>query len=116
MATKFSSVRLHLSLVAAALLLGGCASMPAAQPDSKHATKHSRNQREKQMKLAWIGHSYQELIQMFGNPGLIMNVAASRPWKVSVVVYEGLDTTSGCIDAFTVMHDKTPMVDDYFCN
>lgn len=116
MAAKFCSLWLSLPLAGALLLLGGCAGAPGTKLDGRQAAKHSRDQREKQMKLAWIGHPYKDLIQIFGNPGLIMNIPAYRPWKVSVVVYEGLDATSGCIDSFTVVHDRAPMVDDYFCN
>ena len=116
MVARFCSLGVSLPL-AGALLLGGCAGAPTAHPDnSRHAVKHSRDQREKQMKLAWIGHPYQDLIENLGKPGLIMNVPAYRPWKVSVVVYEGLDATSGCIDSFTVVHDSAPKIDDYFCN
>lgn len=114
MAALFSSLRWLLPL-AGALLLGGCSGLPAGPADSRKALKHSRAQREKAMKLSWIGHPYTDLIQIFGKPGMIMNVAAYRPWKVSVVVYEGLENNSGCIDAFTVVHDGPPVVDDYFC-
>jgi hypothetical protein len=115
MAARPCSLRLLLPLVGA-LLLHGCSGLPAAQPNSRQVAKHFRDQRERQLKLAWVGHPYQELVQSFGAPGLIMNVPAYRPWKVSVVVYEGLDTSSGCIDSFTVVHDGAPVVDDYFCN
>ncbi|MEO5659312.1 MAG: hypothetical protein ABIQ90_05875 [Polaromonas sp.] len=60
------------------------------------------------MKQAWVGHAYQELIQAFGKPRMIMNVPADRPGKVSVVVYEAVDSAAGCVDAFIVAHSGLP--------
>ena len=45
---------------------------------------------------------------------MIMTIPA-RAWNHSVMVYEGLDTTSDCIDAFTVVNYGQPVVNDYFC-
>lgn len=103
-----------LCLPLACALLAACSSMPAA-PDSKQAAQRLRDQREKAMHLAWVGHPYEELVMTLGPPGMIMNIPAYRPWKASVVVYEKLDTASGCIDAFDIEHAGTPVVYDYFC-
>lgn len=114
MAARYCSLRWQLPL-AGALLLQGCAGPPVAQPDNPPKATFFRAQREKLMKQTWIGHPYPELIQAFGKPGMIMNVPAYRPWKVSVVVYEGKDGATDCIDAFTVEHNGLPVVQDYVC-
>jgi hypothetical protein len=113
MVSRLFTLQLSLSLTCA-LLLGGCAGMPTEQ-DSRHAVESSRELREKEMKLTWIGQRYQDLIQVLGAPRMIMDVPAYRPGRVSVAVYEGLDPASDCIDAFTVVHNDKPVIDDYFC-
>ena len=100
--------------LAGALLLGACSGLTLEQRDSRQASSYSRDHRERAMKSSWSGRPYKELVQVFGAPRLVMNIPA-RPARFSVVVYERLDTTSDCIDAFTVMNDSTPVVDDYFC-
>jgi hypothetical protein len=112
MASGFCSLRLSQLLVCA--LLGGCSGMPA-EPDSRHAAQHSRDLREKQMQSTWVGHPYEDLIQAFGIPNMIMNIPAYRPWKASVVVYEKQKDNAGCIDAFAVEHGGKPVIYDYFC-
>lgn len=108
------SCSLRLLPLAGALLLGACSPMPAAQPDNRQAVTHFRDQREKVMKSTWVGHPYEDLVQVFGAPRMIMTIPA-RAWNHSVMVYEGLDTTSDCIDAFTVVNNDLPVVNDYFC-
>ena len=86
------------------------------QPHSPHAVDSSRELREKEMRLTFVVHSYQNLLQALGAPGMVMNIPGSPPWSRWVAVYEGLDLASGCIDAFVV--DETRgrlMVCDYFC-
>jgi hypothetical protein len=100
--------------LAGALLLGACSGLTLEQRDSRHASSYSRDHRERVMKSSWSGRPYQELVQAYGAPRLVMNIPA-RPARFSVVVYERLDSTSGCIDAFTVVQDDMPVVDDYFC-
>ena len=113
MVLNFWSLRLSTAL-AGALLLGACGQLPVAQRHGGHSNSNSRDQREKSMKSSWNGRPYQELVKTFGAPRLIMNIPA-RPSRFSVVVYERLDTTTDCIDAFTVVQDTTPVVNDYFC-
>lgn len=113
MVPNFWSLRLFIALVGA-LLLGACGELPVAQRDGMHAGSYSRELREKAMKSSWNGRPYHELVQAFGAPRLVMNIPA-RPSRFSVVVYERLDTTTDCIDAFTVVQDTTPVVNDYFC-
>ena len=113
MVLNFWFLRLSTAL-AGALSLGACGGLPVAQRDGGHSHSNSRDQREKSMKSSWNGRPYQELVKTFGAPRLIMNIPA-RPSRFSVVVYERLDTTTDCIDAFTVVQDATPVVNDYFC-
>jgi hypothetical protein len=113
MVPNFSSLRLPIALVGA-LLLGACVALPFEQRDGLHASSHSRDQRERSMRSSWSGRPYQELVQAYGAPRLVMNIPA-RPARFSVVVYERLDTTTDCIDAFTVVQDNLPVVNDYFC-
>jgi hypothetical protein len=115
MASRFHSLRFCLTL-SCALLLGGCASQQSKQAvGAPFSTLDFRALREKEMQMTWIGQPFEDLIHVFGTPTMIMNIPAYRPWKVSAVVYEGLDLDSNCIDAFTVVHSGTPVVDDYFC-
>jgi hypothetical protein len=107
------SLRLPAAL-SGVLLLGACYGLPFEQRDGQHAGSYSRDQREKAMKSSWSGRPYQELVQAYGAPRLVMNIPA-RPSRFSVVVYERLDTTTDCIDAFTVVQDTLPMINDYFC-
>lgn len=97
-----------------ALLLTACAGLSVKQRDSPRAGSYSRDHRERAMKSSWSGRPYKDLVQAYGAPRLVMNIPA-RPARFSVVVYERLDTTSDCIDAFTLMNDSTPVIDDYFC-
>ena len=113
MLPRFCPSRLLLPL-AGALLLGACTPMPAVRPDSRQTVTHFRDQREKVMKSTWVGHPYEDLVQVYGAPRMIMTIPA-RAWNHSVMVYEGLDTTSDCIDAFTVVNYGKPVVNDYFC-
>jgi hypothetical protein len=113
MVPNFWSLRLPIALVGA-LLLGACSGLPFEQRDGLHASSQSRDLRERSMKSSWSGRPYQELVQAYGAPRLVMNIPA-RPPRFSVVVYERLDTTTDCIDAFTVVQDATPVVNDYFC-
>ena len=113
MVPNFWSLRLPAAL-AGALLLGACGELPVEQRDGRQAISYSRDLREKAMKSSWNGRPYKELVQAFGAPRLVMNIPA-RPSRFSVVVYERLDTTTDCIDAFTVVQDTLPVVNDYFC-
>jgi hypothetical protein len=113
MVPNFCSLRWPIALVGA-LLLSACGELPVAQREDKHAGAYSRDHREKAMKFSWSGRPYHELVQAFGAPRLVMNIPA-RPARFSVVVYERLDTTTDCIDAFTVVQDDMPVVNDYFC-
>jgi hypothetical protein len=113
MVPNFWSLRLPVAL-AGVLLLGACSGLPFAQRDGQHAISQSRDQREKSMKSSWSGRPYEELVQAYGAPRMVMNIPA-RPPRFSVVVFERLDTTTDCIDAFTVVQDDMPMVNDYFC-
>lgn len=113
MASRYRSLRLSLPL--ACMLLGGCAGMPAAKPDSRNAAAQARDLREQRMQSSWVGHPYEDLIRAFGAPGMIMNIPAYRPWKASVVVYEGQQDNAGCVDAFVVEHGGQPVIYDYFC-
>lgn len=101
--------------LACTLLLGACAGMPVAQPDNRRAAEQARNLHEKEMQMTWVNQPYEDLIKVFGPPNLIMNIPAFRPWKASVVVYEGSGKASGCIDAFAVEHASKPVIYDYFC-
>lgn len=89
--------------------------MPVAQPHSQRAGEQVRQMREKTMQSTWIGHSYEELVEVLGAPRMVMNIPAYRPWQTSVAVYEGLDAESGCVDAFAVASSAVPVVYDYFC-
>jgi hypothetical protein len=113
MVPNFWLLRMSSALVAA-LLLSACGELPLAQRDGKYTGSYSRDEREKAMKFSWNGRPYHELVQAFGAPRLVMNIPA-RPARFSVVVYERLDTTTDCIDAFTVVQDDLPVVNDYFC-
>lgn len=114
MVLNFSSLRLPAALVGALLLLGACYGLPLEPRDGLHASWHSRDQRERAMKLSWNGRPYRELVQAYGAPRLVMNIPA-RPSSFSVVVFERLDSTTDCIDAFTVVQGTLPVVNDYFC-
>ena len=86
------------------------------QPHSPHAVDSSRELREKEMCLTFVGHSYQTLLQALGAPGTVMNIPGLPPWSRWVAVYEGLDPASGCIDAFVVAGTlRRLMVYDYSC-
>ena len=114
MASRFCSWRLSLPLACA--LLGGCSGVPIVQPHSPHAVDSARELREKEMRLTFVGHSYPNLLQALGAPGMVMSIPAFHPWNTWVVVYEGLDPASGCIDAFVVAETRRRlMVSDYFC-
>jgi hypothetical protein len=107
------SLRLSIALVIA-LLLGACVGLPLEQRDGLHTSSYSRYQREISMKSSWNGRPYQELVQAYGAPRLIMNIPG-RSSRFSAVVYERLDPTTDCIDAFTVAQGDMPVVNDYFC-
>jgi hypothetical protein len=113
MVPNFSSLRWPIALVVA-LLLGACVGLPFEQHDGQHVRSYSRAQWEIAMKSSWRGRPYHELVQTYGVPRLIMNIPG-RPSRLLVVVYERLDPTTDCIDAFTVAQDDMPVVNDYFC-
>jgi hypothetical protein len=96
------------------LLLGACYGLPFEPRGNLYAGSYSRDQREKAMKSSWNGRPYQELVQAYGAPRIVMNIPA-RPPRFSVVVFERLDSTTDCIDAFTVEQDDMAVVNDYFC-
>jgi hypothetical protein len=113
MVPNFWFLRLPIALVGV-LLLSACGELPLAQRDDRQTGAYSRDQREKAMKFSWNGRPYHELVQAYGAPRLVLNIPA-RPARFSVVVYERLDSTTDCIDAFTVVQDEMPVVNDYFC-
>lgn len=113
--TPFRTASIRRSLLLACALLVGCSGMPLDRPDGTNQANRARALREKEMQSAWAGQSYEALIKVFGAPGMIMNIPAYRGWKASVLVYQGLDAASGCIDAFAVAHSGKPEVYDYFC-
>jgi hypothetical protein len=114
MGSRFRSLQLYVPL-AFVLLLAGCAGTPDGKADVMPTVEYMRELREKEMVMTWAGQPYHDLVQVFGEPQMVMSLPSSRPWKASVVVYEGLDPASNCIDAFTVMHGEKAVVDDYFC-
>jgi hypothetical protein len=107
----------RLTLLLACTLLAGCsADLPVATPQvNRSPVGLVRDLREKQMQSTWVGQSVESLLQVFGTPGMVMDIPARRSWETAVVVYVGLDTASGCIDAFTVAYDAEPVINDYFC-
>ncbi len=120
MTSSFCSLRLCLPF-ASALLLAGCCDAPVAQPEAPSkvrvvkAPPHPRELREKHMQQTWAGQPYKNLLQAYGSPRLVMSIPA-RSSDSSVAVYERLDTTTDCIDAFTVVkHNGTQVVQAYFC-
>ena len=112
MTSRFCAWRLHLPL-AGALLLGGCFGILNTQPSSGHAVEDPRIVREKLMQLVWAGQPYEDLIAEYGPPRNTMPIASRR---VSIVMYEGLDPVSKCIDTFTVVkHHGIQVIQAYFC-
>jgi hypothetical protein len=114
MGSRYRSLQLCLSL-AFGLLLAGCAGTPVGKADAMPTVEYMRELREKEMVMTWAGQPYKDLVQVFGEPQMVMSLPSNRPWKASVVVYEGLDPASDCIDAFTVMHGEKAVVENYFC-
>ena len=112
MMSSFCVLRLYLPL-AGALLLGGCFGILNTQPSSGHAVEDPRIVREKLMQLVWAGQPYEDLIAEYGPPRNTMPIASRR---VSIVMYEGLDPVSKCIDTFTVVkHHGIQVIQAYFC-
>ena len=101
----------------APLLLAGCA-LHAGGPGSGAGPRFPQEQRELSLQSAWSGRSYEALVQAFGQPELIMDVPGFRQLRTSAVVYGVRDSTSQCIDAFTVVVDGRTgqhVVTNYFC-
>lgn len=104
------------------IVLDGCQGMAAeegrmssARPYAVRYNRLAQEQRERQMKATWVNQTYQTLVETYGEPKMVMEIPAYRPWPASVAVYERLDFTSGCIDAFTVAHLGRSIIYDYFC-
>lgn len=110
---------IHLFL-AAALLLGGCASSIQVQREEA-ITAHPRTQRERLLQLEWVDQPYHSLIAAAGPPRILMRIPGDRPNEM-VAVYGVRDKVSGCIDAFVVFHgymrtaiNNDSRVTNYFC-
>jgi len=104
-------------LLLAALSLDGCALFPQNSDTQLTGRREPRQQRESLLQAAWRGRPYNNLVEAFGAPKLVMNVPGYRQMKTSVVVYGSVDKVTNCIDAFTVVHGRTGelTVTDYFC-
>ncbi len=93
------------------LIVAGCQAPPI---DSVRATMVSRSQRELAMQTAWRGRPYPALVEAWGQPRLRLEIPGDRP-REWVAVFDTVDSTSSCIDAFTVLRAEVPTVLDYFC-
>ncbi|MES2129021.1 MAG: hypothetical protein V4463_17265 [Pseudomonadota bacterium] len=82
---------------------------------SLHAPRH---QREIDLQHAWRGQPYEALLTAFGTPKMSMEIPG-RHHDITFAVVNGMnDAASHCIDAFTVVIDRSSrqrLVVDYFC-
>jgi hypothetical protein len=108
------SLRLPLQLVSL-LLLSGCYGIPMTQSYRANTSELSRSMREKQMEVNWVGHPYEDLVNAYGKPQMIMSIPG-RSLESQAAVFGRLDTRTDCIDAFTVVrHRGRRVVQGYFC-
>lgn len=91
-------------------LLSGC----GAQPLADAAANSSQSAREAAMRERWTDKPYRELVKDRGRQGLVLDIPRYG-WPPSSAVVYGVDSASGCIDAFLVIHGKEPIIKDYFC-
>jgi hypothetical protein len=110
--------RLCVGLLSTALL-GACSSTPGL---AGHSTKASpklnvvqlRKQRERTLTSMWDGKSYASLIEVLGQPSVVMEIPGQAAQTASI--YGILDEATQCIDTFTVARlNMEMMVENYFC-
>lgn len=96
-------------------LLGACSSAPGlAGASAKLNVAQLRQQRERTLTSIWNGKSYASLVEVLGQPSVVMDVPGHEAQTASI--YGILDETTQCIDTFTVARFDTEMiVDNYFC-
>ena len=78
-------------------------------------TEILRKHREKVLQDLWIGKPYSSLVELMGQPKIVMQIPGRSHYS-SARVYGIVDDDSQCIDAFTVvMHADDLIVANYFC-
>jgi len=109
-----------MATVVSALLVCGCATAPETDEftQRREMDAASRLHRESTLQSAWRGRTYQALVDAFGSPRMVMSVPGYRPVRTEIVVYGARDRATNCIDAFTVITNRSNgevTVSDYFC-
>ena len=110
--------RICLGLLSTALL-SACSSTPGlagggAKASSMLDVAKLRQQRERTLTSMWNGKSYASLIEVLGQPRVVMEIPGQAAQSASI--YGILDEATQCIDTFTVARlDMEMMVDNYFC-
>lgn len=105
-----------LSVVALTALSTGCADLKVKDGGEKGKAESARAARESSMQQAWSGKPYDELLASLGKPELTMSIPRYG-WPPSEAILYGMDSGSGCIDAFLVVHggEEGSTVMNYFC-
>ncbi len=101
----------------ACLLLGlnavtGCAPLEPLEEDGKPVFNTSSH--EQGMRKQWADKPYRELVKHMGREGVVMDIPRYG-WPASSAVVYGVDSATGCVDAFLVLHGEEPLIKDYFC-
>ncbi len=105
-----------LSIMVLTALSVGCADLKPTDGGAKGKAESVRAARESSMQKVWAGKSYDELQESLGKPELTMSIPRYG-WPPSEAILYGMDSASGCIDAFLVVHggEEGSTVLNYFC-
>lgn len=100
-----------------ALLATGCQHFAPADAHhdlSRTASPAWRLEREHTMNARWQNRPLSELVQVRGEPPLILTIPGGGNPPGFAAVYD-LDRASGCVDAFALLYGRDPTIRIYHC-
>lgn len=107
--------------VAAAALLAviatGCAGLEPLVTEEQRVQREvarARAQREGNMNLEWQNRTFNEIVKAYGPPRRILEIPGGGNPPGFVLIY-GRDGHSGCLDTFSMVYGRDPLVKMYQC-